>query len=518
MTRGNLHLPSRSRALASRLAVLLLALLAWPSASNAQYGFDLRFSAQGYVYDAFGVGSAPSLGAGNRHVVLPNGDIVVAGRVRLPNDTVQPYWNIGLARYKRLGGFAFWNGPTTNPYRLDESHIVYPNLPNGGTGDTKIESVDDIAYADDTIFVLVTRVLSASPPDRDAAIVVFNGDGSFRQNLSVIAASVDEFGRRLDVRTTNLVAKPVTVTILAQRQAPGPRMVIAKYNVGNNGLLAADPGFNSGAPFEVPIGTACAGTNLCNLEAADMARPFRIGGGDAMPIYAVGAVQRNGADWDYAITKVTASGTLDTSFGLGGVRYVPFDEAASDRGDFGRALHVDGGVGPNPQDTLFVAGNVHRSCTNGIGIVGLTGNGLDLGGFGSNGRVVIGGSNETGSLCAQEPAHTVWSLTRQDGELAVAGLVDTPNQGGGIDTDGLLVRIDRASGALRSLDAIPAGDANGRFGRVRLIGISPVGERQYIVSGELTDVPLVGSGYVSARLQPADRLFWDGFDVSHLEQ
>ncbi|MBX3693032.1 hypothetical protein [Dokdonella sp.] len=152
--------------------------------------------------------------------MLPNGDIVVAGIVRLENDTIAPYWNIGLVRYTPQGFVRPWTASSSPYFWHFSEYVVYPNLANGGSGDALIESIEDIAYAEGKIYVLVTRVFGGV--ERDAAVVVFNEDGSFQQNLSVIASSADEYARALEVSVTGLVAKPVSVTILAERYAPGP--------------------------------------------------------------------------------------------------------------------------------------------------------------------------------------------------------------------------------------------------------------------------------------------------------
>jgi hypothetical protein len=488
----------------------MLALSSWLTPLHAEYGFDPNFAGN-YVTTYFDTLGGPASSRGSKHATLPGGDIVVAGRMRLTGDTtLSPFFNIGLVRYSRQGIRQRWEG-TTGPYFwANRDYVVYPNLSNGGSGDTRIESVDDVAYADGRIYVLVTRQYSATPLDRDVALVVFNEDGTFHQSLNVILSSADEVARAIDVKLTGFVAKPVSVSVIAERRVPGPRMVVGKVAVDGSGVLAPDGAFNGGVPVQVPIGTSCAGAPQCNVIAGDLARPFRIFGGDAMPIYVVGAVQRNGADWDYAVAKLAANGTLDASFGLGGVRYVPFDQPGSDLGDFAWAIHVDSVSGPFASDTLTVAGNVRRSCKDGIGVVALTGDGLDLAGFGSNGRIVHGGSAETGTICAQDAAHYASDIARQGNELAIAGTTEVLDQGGTLRTDGALLRIDVGNGSRRGLDGF-ALFANGESGSSRLRGVLPAGMGRYTLSGE-GDVSGFISLYVTTRVEPSDRLYADGFD------
>jgi len=500
---------------------LVLSVAGAPHAlAQTDYGFDTSYSSTGYLYDAIATYDGTSARFGNRHAQLPDGQIVVAGRVRLDADPVVPYWNIGLARYQRFLGPVLWNGTTGAYFWQDSYYVLYPNQQNGGTGINRIESIDDIAYAAGKIYVLVTRLFSTAPEDRDVALVVFNEDGTFHQAIDVIAANVNEYGRAIDVKETELIAKPVVVTVLAERQVPGPRMVVAKYNQGSNGFLAADPGFNGGAPLQLPITTSCQGTGQCNTTAGDIVRPTRITGGDSMPIYVVGAVQRAGTDWDFLAAKVLVNGTLDGSFGAGGVRYVPFDDPGSDRGDFAWSATIESGL-IGADDMLYIAGNVPRSCRSGVGFVALTSSGLDGGGFGTNGRVVHGGSIETGAICAQDSAHYATQIVKQGGELALAGVAEGVDAGGNSITDGLLVRVDAGSGALRGLSIFPATDPHSggaRFGRTRLWGISAYGNRQYMVSGEITDVAGGGNAFISALLHPADRILSDGFETTYPQQ
>jgi len=296
-------------------------------------------------------------------------------------------------------------------------------------------------------------------------------------------------------------------------------MVVAKFDVGSNGFLAADTGFNGGAALQLPITASCEGSVSCNTTAGDLVRPTRLVGGDAMPMYVVGAVQRSGTDWDFLAAKVLANGTLDSAFGVGGVRYIPFDEPGSDRGDFAWSVTVDSGlVGVN--DVVYIAGNVPRSCRSGVGFVALTSSGLDLGSFGSSGRVVHGGSTETGAVCAQDSAHYATQIVKQGNELALAGVAEGVDAGGNGVTDGLLVRVDAGTGALRSLSNLPAinPSTGERLGRTRLWGITPYGNNQYMVSGEITDGAGGTNAFVSARLQPADRIFFDGVDIFYPQQ
>ncbi|HNR91306.1 MAG TPA: hypothetical protein PKO41_02665, partial [Dokdonella sp.] len=260
---------------------------------------------------------------------------------------------------------------------------------------------------------------------------------------------------------------------------------------------------------------ACAGSDFCNMYAGDVARPTRSFPGDGMPIYVVGSVQRSGADWDYLVTRINPNGTLDTSFGFGGARYIPFDQPGSDRGDFAYRLVIDSGLPGLTFDTLYVAGNVHRSCKDGIGVAAISDDGNDLVGFGTNGRIVHGGSSESGTICAQDASLAIGDLVRNGNELAMAGTMQGPDQGGTLRVDGGLLRVDATNGSQRGLARLPFVVVGTPVGDGRLRGISHDRMGRYLVTGDLSNVPFgLGSLYVSAAVAPSDRIFANGFDRS----
>ncbi len=498
------------RRLATTFSALLIFAMAWLSPAHAEYGFDPGYN-ENYVIDTFGSINGNAFREGRKLVTLPNGDIVVAGRMRLNNDTIQPYSNIGLVRYDRNGGRVTWPS-TSGPYFWTSSqYVVYPNLPNGGSGDVTIEFVNDIAYADGKIYVLATRRF-AGGSDRDVALFAFNEDGTFRQTLTVIGSAASEVGRAIDVNATNLLAKPVTVTILAERDPR--RMVVAKAAEDSNGILSLDASFNGGAPLEVTVTAGCPGFAQCNLIPVDLARGSR-SSGDDMPIYVTGAIQRSAivTDWDFFAMQIDSSGVVDTSFGLGGLRVVAFDQPGSANGDYPSALWVENRSQFGSDDHLIIAGNINRSCKTGIGIARLKGNGDDEPGFGIDGRAAYGGSTEIGTICEQEPAHFANDITLQGNEIAVAGETQYPDQGGTILTDGALLRVDAISGEQRGLVALPQILQGNRAGTSRLFGISNAGGNRYSVSGEGNSIPYgLPTLYISARVWPSDTIFVDGFE------
>lgn len=479
--------------------------------ARADYSFDSRF-ASNYVIDAFSSQGGVAVRQGIGMVKLPNGDIVVAGRARLANDTtLGTYFNIGLVKYSRDGVRKPW-ADMVHPYLwANNEYIVYPNLANGGSGDARITSVEDIRYANGRYYVLATRTFTPSPLDRDAAVYVFNADGNFRGSVVAIGSGIDEIGKALDVTETGLIANPIAITVLAER-APR-RAVVAKIRERSDGVLELDPNFNAGAPLQLNVATSCA-TPQCDVIPADIVRPQRLVTGDSAPIYIAASVRRSGDDWDFMTTRLNADGSTDTSYGFGGLRYIPFNRPGSVNGDYATTLWVDTQNSfPGSVDTLWVAGNVSQSCRTGIGIVKLDGNGNDAAGFGTDGRAVYGGSTETGTICTQESAHFANAIVGQGNEIAVGGSVDSIAPDFSLLTDGLLLRVDAGSGSQRGLAGLPVANEIGRYGSSRIRSIVSAGVGKYSVAGD-GDAPAFdyNSLYIAARLQPADTLFSDGFE------
>ena len=492
------------------IALTVLVSIVWSTCALADHGFDPNFHPE-YAIDAFSSVGGNAARQGGKLVRLPGGEVVIAGRVRMSNDS-PPYWNIGLLRLGRSGERKVWPGsPDGVHFWADGEYVVYPNLANAGVGDGRIESVNDIGHADGRIYVLATRVFSEAPFDRDVVVYAFDESGTFRQSFIAIGSAIDEVGRSLDVKETGLIAAPVAITILAERNFQ--KMVVAKVHENQAGDLQADAGFNAGAPLQVDISTSCAGSPQCNVIPNDLVRPQRLFGGDGMPIYVAGAVQRSGGDWDYLAVKLNADGTLAGDFGVGGLRYVPFNQPGSGQGDYAMTLHVESSFGPFGTDTLWLAGNVQQSCQTGIGVAKLRGDGVDDPFFGTNGRAVYGGSIETGSVCAQDPAHFASDITLQGGEIAIAGDTATLDQGGQTLVDGSLLRIHADTGSQRGLASLPMTFGLGdRAGASRLRGIVGDGGGRYTVSGEGDVMLLYPTLFIAARTWHSDTLFANEFD------
>ncbi|MBL0164519.1 MAG: hypothetical protein IPP82_13000 [Xanthomonadales bacterium] len=503
--------PCRSPNFAIRAGLALLTALSIPAIAEADYGFDSGFNSN-YVIDAFATGDNDgAYRSGNKLVVLPDGDIVVAGGMRFPNDPLDTaFTNVGLSRYNLEGIRQTWAGSGGSHFWFNQQYVVYPNIANGGNGDVRIQYVADIAYADGKIYVLAERSYEFAPFDADVKVLVFNEDGTLRDEVVVLGSAAQEFGVAFDVRETGLAAEPVAVTVLARSELAA--FTIAKYNEASSGFLAADLSFNGGSPLSITV-PSCSSQPVCDVSPADIARPDRQFGLDEEPIYVLGTAFGNGTDRDMIVMRITASGVVDTSFGDAGRRIVAFDEPGSRIADWAQALRVstsDAQSGSN--DEIWMAGTVDRSCKPGIGIAKLTSSGANDISFAFNGRAVFGGSTETGTVCDLDAELQATDMALQGGEIAVSGKTTAPDQGGTLRTDGVLLRVGTVGAAQRDLVGLPLIQNGSRVGDSSIYGIASAGNSRYVVSGFASWAGVYNSLYISARLWPADRIFADNFE------
>jgi hypothetical protein len=494
------------------LAVLLLSLiLAWSGTANADYGFDPGFNPN-YTIDAFATGeNGGAFRSGERLVTLPDGDIVVAGAMRFPNDPLMSsFINVGLVRYSPSGIRKTWTGPA-GPYSwFNRQYIVYPNTANGSSGDTRITYVADIGQANGKIYVLIERRYESSPFDADSSVLVFNDDGSFIEQRLVLGSTDEEWAVALDVRETGIASAPVAVTVLGNFNFSN--FAVAKFVEAPDGFLATDSTFNGGLPLTIIL-PACSFEPVCAVSPVDIVRPDRLFGLDQEPIYLLGTVSLSGTDRDMLVIKVLANGVIDTSWGLNGQRFIAYDQSNSDLSDTATALVVSSvSAHSGFDDTVWVSGTVNRSCKPGIGIAKLQPDGQFDPSFGSNGRVVYGGSIETGSICEFDTALSANAMTLQDGELAVAGTASALDQGGTERTDGMLLTVGANSASLHGIDALPLVQNGARVGDSFPYGVQNAGNGRYLVSGFGEWTGVYGSLYISARLWLADRIFANSFE------
>lgn len=484
-------------------------------AQAANYEFDPAFNGN-YAIDAFTTGETTGAERyGSKIVRLPDGDVVIAGLVRLDNDPVAaPNWNVGLVRYSPSGTRQVWSG--SGPYfHAGNQYVVYPNLAGGATGNGTIRKLIDFAYARGFFYLLVRTRFSSTPIDNDVQMLVFRDDGSYVNSINFLNGSADEDGIALSVIETGQVANPVAIAVLGL--VSGIRGAIAKYLVNASNVIQLDASFGGGdgrVEFVLPL-DECTYPD-CDFYPTDLAFPVGGGGGSNRPIYVSGSVRRDSptsTDFDMVALKFTAAGVLDTAFDFNGIRQYAFDLQDSTKADFASDLiALRSPIGNF--DTVWMTGPVARRCSQGIGVVRFDGaSGTPESSFGSVGRAVFGDDvSQPGGPCDPELLLDPAGIVAQDGEIAVAatGFLLDENGARVLDTGGLL-RLSAATGQRYSLDFFRLFDGDEYY--TNIIGGITTGEgggRYYVAGAGRTNS--YNSLFLVGRLKPVDDLlFRNGF-------
>ncbi|MBL8300231.1 MAG: hypothetical protein JNN30_17980 [Rhodanobacteraceae bacterium] len=474
----------------------------------ADYGFDNGFN-PGYSIDAF-AGSWAGQREGGKLARLPDGDIVVAGRVRLDGDPVAPLWNLGLVRYDANGQRRAWPGYTGVYGHYFSQYLVYPNAPTTGATAPFIERIDDIAHAHGRLFVLVTHRPTLASLERDVAVIVFTEDGTFVEQQAVANSGADETGVALDATSTRFVAAPVAVTALVN--AEGDRLLVGRLKLNAQGDLIPDARFGYRGMSEVIVpGFYCGADRDCMLEGADLARPSN-GIGNNAPTY-IAASTRTGLDqWYPLVIKLDSLGALDGAFyrldlgglQLWGVQKVLFGPAHRPYSAKARALAVQRipTVDPNSEG-IWLTAEVSLECKPGIGVAQISSRGRLNSRFGAGGTAIVGGDQVVDYRCDGAAAHVPRDMT-VTADIAIAGetwYYDYATTAW--RADGLLLRMDPATGEVRTLDVLQQQENGIVAGDSSLRGIAAAPDGRYYVSGFGSHAGY-GSLYLSARLRPLD--------------
>lgn len=480
------------------------------------YEFDPAFNGN-YAIDAFTTGEKTGAQRyGGKLARLPDGDVVVAGIARLDNDPIAPNWNLGLVRYNPGGSRVAWSGSGLN-FHAGNQYVVYPNLPNGGSGYTTIRKVSDIAYAGGRIYVLVRTLFNPSPQDHDVQLLIFAEDGSYVNSINVFNSSEDEDSVALSVLETGAVANPVAIAVLGRRS--GIRSAIAKYLVNSSNVIQLDSSFGGGdGRVEFVLPTAECTYADCEFLATDIAFPLGGGGGSSRPIYLSGWARRDSpsaSDTDMVAVKFTPAGLLDINFDFNGVRQYAFDDPGSSLADYAAALIATRSPLGN-FDTVWLVGPVARTCSQGAGVIRLDGaSGAPDSTFGSVGRALFGGSGQpAGPDCTARDYLDPADLVIQDNEIAIAAsLFQLDQNGARMAERGGLLRLSASTGQRYSLDELGLFAGDKYFPSVlRGIGTGEGGGRYYVSGHGQTS--LYNSLYLVGRVKPiAEAIFRDGFEL-----
>jgi uncharacterized delta-60 repeat protein len=276
------------------LAVVLLLAATLPGAAGAAPGdLDQSFGGDGIVTTDFGVGgeSASALG------ILPNGKVVAAGE-----------WGDGfaLARYLPDG--------VLDPVFDGDGMVTtdFGSAAHGGVNGLAIQANG--------------RILAAGGSG-DFALARYRRDGSLDQSLDADGRVTTDFGR--DEVGQDVVVQPDGKIVLigtSVEDGPGGDWALARYN--SDGSL--DESFGSGGKVLTDLGVAS------NAYAVALQEDGRIvvAGNSGAPAIFVG---------DVALARYEVDGSLDPSFGDGGIVILDLGDPASG-GAVDLVVQADGAI------------------------------------------------------------------------------------------------------------------------------------------------------------------------------
>ncbi|MEZ6122861.1 MAG: hypothetical protein R3C49_06750 [Planctomycetaceae bacterium] len=319
-----------------------------------------------------------------------------------------------------VGGYSYMDsGSVTNDFTL-------VRLNTDGTLDTSFDGdgklVTDIGGTHDWAYSLTVqndgKILmagSSRSSNDDFALVRYNSDGSLDTG----------FGGGDGIATTPIGGGDDTAYDIAVQDdgkilltgTDGSNLVVVRYD--SVGTL--DPTFGTGGIVTTDVGS---GEDVGNSITVQSDGKIVVAG-----------VTADGGNFDFVVTRYETDGTLDATFGTGGVVTTAIG-AGADRASSVAIL---------PDGKILVTGSTHNGTDYDVALVRYDSNGSLDSGFGTGGLVIadIGGTDDTSNQVT----------IQDDGKIIVVG--DTY----GTDTDFLILRYN-SDGTLDT-DFAPATTLNG---------------------------------------------------------
>lgn len=293
-----------------------------------------RYNADGTLDTSFGNGGEvvtdfeAHADAAHDLIIQPDGRIIVTGSAATIDEGGFGvyYSDFAAARYTPAG-------------ELDDT------FGNGGRASTSLDQEMDASYGSalqaDGKLVLAGRIGVA---DSDIGVVRYNSDGSLDPS----------FGNGGILR--NLTSRWDEAADVAVQ--PDGRILVVGFTLHEGGILNDEPDtltverFNSDGTYDATFGTG--GRARVPHLAPGRAVALQPDGG-----ILVAAVDQGGESADWALTRFTPTGELDTSFGTDGVVRVDF----FGQSDFANAVVVQ------PDGNVVVAGSVTNGASSLLGLI-----------------------------------------------------------------------------------------------------------------------------------------------------
>ena len=346
--------------------------------NGSPYDFALvRYNANGTLDTGFGSGGKVTTDIGGSAdwgysvAVQGDGKMVLAG-VSLNGSN----YDFALVRYNANGA-------------LDTS------FGSGGKATTDFGGSQEFGYGvavQGDGKILVAGYSDKSSGNNDFALVRYNANGTLDAGFGSGGKVTTDFGS--DDRCRSLAVQIDGKIVVAGHAYNGTRWVFALIRYANDGML--DNTFGSGGKVTTGIGSSNDEGHGVTIQA------------DGKIVVAGAAM--NGNNWGFALMLYSANGTLDTSFGSGGKVTTDFGSATD--GGMSVAVQTDGRIlvgGYSDKDSgnydfALVRYNADGTLDTGFGSSGKVttaiGSSVDLGysvAVQGDGRIIVAGQSNNGS-------------------------------------------------------------------------------------------------------------------------
>jgi uncharacterized delta-60 repeat protein len=202
------------------------------------------------------------------------------------------------------------------------------------TGATEVYPVDTAVQADGKIVTLSLVVQNAQNPEGYAGVTRFNADGTLDTGFSFDGKVLTDFGGNNAYTAVQAIALQPNGKILVcggSVYTGGDHSEFALLRLNTDGTL--DDTFGTGGKVHIPFDEHT-NTNVAVCAAIALQTDGRI-------VLAGHALSSLGLNYDFAATRLATDGSIDTSFGSNGKRYVAFDFANSMRDDQANSVAID---------------------------------------------------------------------------------------------------------------------------------------------------------------------------------
>ncbi|MEP7096332.1 MAG: hypothetical protein ABI748_01610, partial [Dokdonella sp.] len=429
--------------------------------------------------------------------------------------------SIGLVRYTPTGQRVTW--PNAGPNgRFSNNYVVYP----GSFSALKYQYLRDVKVRGNYIDVLVDQPDVGHPAltlgHRNVSIITFRDDGSYVSEWVAFGQGYQPQDNE-DFYGAQMIQMDGTTMIVAATayDVVGPYIAVTRGQIAANGHLSGVGGWGTAygtPPNTIPLsylhryfapGSYC-GSGSCDVTAGYVAK--QVGFPVQTDFYVAGSIHIGGNNWDPIALKVSSvDGSEKTEFNSTGWSRAVFDDAGSTLDDRAAGLYVF-------QDDVYMAAQVSRKCSNGIGLAKLDGaTGANNTAFGAGGKIVFGGQGNSPICFIGGDIDVPFSIAATGGRIGIAGYKSYKPPVSGYRVDPMLAVVNAASGQVISFDSYPVTRTDGsRYGDAILFGIygGNLPTSPFTVAGYGRDANAGNTlSYVTGKLIPvsSDRIFANNF-------